>query len=202
VKAFDVARYDALILKEHPVAPDPVVRARLMAEAWLAREPGPEVAALLNRARFAGVAIDLRALAETAAAAARSVSAIDIEGALPWADRQALDTGAPQTLVVPSGRSTRLVYGEDGSVTAAVKLQELFGLARTPPVGSRREPVTFQLLAPNGRPVQTTRDLESFWSRTYPEVRKELRGRCPKHPWPEDPWNATPTHKAGPRPRE
>jgi ATP-dependent helicase HrpB len=55
--------------------------------------------------------------------------------------------------------------------------------------------VTFELLAPNGRPVQTTRDLRSFWERTYPEVRRELRARYPKHPWPEDPWTATPTHR-------
>lgn len=84
----------------------------------------------------------------------------------------------------------RLEYHEDGSVTAAVKLQELFGLAETPRIGPRQEPVVFQLLAPNGRPVQVTRDLRSFWTRTYPEVRQELRGRYPKHPWPEDPWTA------------
>jgi ATP-dependent helicase HrpB len=74
-----------------------------------------------------------------------------------------------------------------------VKLQELFGLAETPRIGPRREPVRFVLLAPNGRPVQITRDLRSFWDRTYPDVRKELRARYPKHPWPEDPWTATPT---------
>ncbi len=98
-------------------------------------------------------------------------------------------------LPVPSGRSARLTYNDDGTVTAAVKLQELFGLADTPRLGPNHEPVIFELLAPNGRPVQTTRDLRSFWTRTYPEVRKELRGRYPKHPWPEDPWTATPTHK-------
>lgn len=195
VKAVEVDRYEALTLREHVVAPDPAVRSRLMAEAWLAREPGPDVTALLNRARFAGVSIDLEALAEAAAASARSVNEIDVVSQLPWSARQALDAGAPETLAVPSGRSVRLEYAEDGTVTAAVKLQELFGLAETPRIGSRREPVTFQLLAPNGRPVQTTRDLRSFWSRTYPEVRKELRGRYPKHPWPEDPWNATPTHR-------
>jgi ATP-dependent helicase HrpB len=97
---------------------------------------------------------------------------------------------------VPSGRSVRLEYGDDGSVTASVKLQELFGLAETPRVGPRREPVLLALLAPNGRPVQLTRDLRSFWDRTYPEVRKELRGRYPKHPWPDDPWNAKPTARA------
>jgi ATP-dependent helicase HrpB len=77
-----------------------------------------------------------------------------------------------------------------------VKLQELFGLADTPRVGRRREPVLLALLAPNGRPVQLTRDLRSFWDRTYPEVRKELRGRYPRHPWPEDPWTAPPTARA------
>ena len=100
---------------------------------------------------------------------------------------------APQTIGVPSGREARLEYQADGSVSAAVKLQELFGLADTPRVGPRRDPVLLALLAPNGRPVQMTRDLRSFWERTYPEVRKELRGRYPKHPWPEDPWTATPT---------
>ena len=79
------------------------------------------------------------------------------------------------------------------SVSVSVKLQELFGLAETPRIGPRQEPVLLLLLAPNARPVQTTRDLRSFWERTYPEVRKELRGRYPKHPWPEDPWTATPT---------
>jgi ATP-dependent helicase HrpB len=96
-------------------------------------------------------------------------------------------------IAVPSGRSVRLEYREEGTVAAAVKLQELFGLAETPRVGRRREPVLLSLLAPNGRPVQLTRDLRSFWDRTYPEVRKELRGRYPKHPWPDDPWNAVPT---------
>jgi ATP-dependent helicase HrpB len=100
---------------------------------------------------------------------------------------------------VPSGRHHRLEYHEDGTVGAAVKLQELFGLAETPRIGQRREPVVLSLLAPNGRPVQVTRDLRSFWDRTYPEVRKELRGRYPKHPWPEDPWRAPPTSKLKPK---
>jgi ATP-dependent helicase HrpB len=90
----------------------------------------------------------------------------------------------------------RLEYRADGTVSAAVKLQELFGLADTPTVGVRREPVLLSLLAPNGRPVQLTRDLRSFWDRTYPQVRKELRGRYPKHPWPDDPWTAPPTARA------
>jgi ATP-dependent helicase HrpB len=86
-------------------------------------------------------------------------------------------------------------------VSAAVKLQELFGLGETPRIGVPAVPVTLHLLAPNGRPVQTTRDLRSFWENTYSEVRKQLRGRYPRHPWPEDPWSAKPTARAKRRPR-
>jgi ATP-dependent helicase HrpB len=89
----------------------------------------------------------------------------------------------------------RIEYADDGSVSVAVKLQELFGLSETPRIGRNKTPITFLLLAPNARPVQTTQDLKSFWERTYPEVRKELRGRYPRHPWPDDPWNAPPTHR-------
>jgi ATP-dependent helicase HrpB len=95
----------------------------------------------------------------------------------------------------------RLIYDEDGDVVAAVKLQELFGLAESPRLGPRRAPVTFELLAPNGRAVQKTRDLRSFWTTAYQEVRKELRGRYPRHPWPDDPWTAPATHRVKPRPK-
>jgi ATP-dependent helicase HrpB len=101
----------------------------------------------------------------------------------------------PESIDLPSGRKAKLEYREDGSIFAAVKLPELFGLAETPRVGPRQTPVTFELLAPNGRPVQVTRDLRSFWNNAYQQIRKELRARYPKHPWPEDPWTATPTHR-------
>jgi ATP-dependent helicase HrpB len=195
VKAFEVQRYDALTIVERPVPPDPAERVRLLAAAWRARGRDAATETLMRRARFAGVDIDLDTLSEMAAASARTVDELDIISALPWDVTRRLDSAAPDHLAVPSGRSVRLTYREDGSVTAAVKLQELFGLADTPRIGPRHEAVVFELLAPNGRPVQTTRDLRSFWTRTYPEVRKELRGRYPKHPWPEDPWTATPTHR-------
>lgn len=99
----------------------------------------------------------------------------------------------PPTLPLPSGRSAKLDYRDDGSIVAAVKLQELFGLADTPRINGT--PVTFELLSPAGRPVQVTRDLRSFWNGAYQEVRKELRARYPRHPWPEDPWTATATHR-------
>jgi ATP-dependent helicase HrpB len=98
----------------------------------------------------------------------KRVGDIDIASVLPWDAARRLDTAAPLQLPVPSGRSARLAYNDDGTVTAAVKLQELFGLADTPRLGPNQEPVIFELLAPNGRPVQTTRDLRSFWTRTYP----------------------------------
>jgi ATP-dependent RNA helicase HrpB len=110
-------------------------------------------------------------------------------------DSPRLNQLAPATLPLPSGRNTRLEYRDDGSVVASVKLQELFGLADTPRIGPKQTPVTFALLAPNGRPVQVTKDLRSFWNGAYKEVRKELRARYPKHPWPEDPWTAVPTHR-------
>ena len=112
---------------------------------------------------------------------------------LDWPTREQLADAAPTHFSAPSGRAHAIEYRADGSIAVAVKLQELFGLVETPRIGPRREPLLFLLLAPNGRPVQTTRDLASFWSTTYPEVRKELRGRYPKHPWPEDPWSASPT---------
>jgi len=110
-------------------------------------------------------------------------------------DRRQLDRLAPERLDLPSGRTAALEYREDGSVLASVKLQELFGLAETPLLGPKKTPVTFALLSPAGRPVQVTSDLRSFWSSGYLVVRKELRARYPRHPWPDDPWTATPTHR-------
>jgi len=116
-----------------------------------------------------------------------------------YEQRRLLDAQAPDSLTVPSGQNRRLEYAPDEPPVLAVKLQELFGLADTPRVGGGRIPVTLHLLSPAGRPIQVTQDLKGFWERTYPEVRKELKGRYPRHPWPDDPWTATPTHRAKPR---
>jgi ATP-dependent helicase HrpB len=98
---------------------------------------------------------------------------------------------------VPSGSRIAIDYS-DGTPTLAVRLQEIFGLARSPTVAEGRVPVTLHLLSPARRPVQVTRDLESFWTRGYHEVRRELKGRYPKHYWPEDPREATPTRRVRP----
>jgi len=125
---------------------------------------------------------------------------------LEWPQRKLLDEAAPDAITVPSGMTRRLDYAvatqDDGGIASpvlAVKLQELFGLAETPRVANGRVPVMLHLLSPAGRPIQITQDLRGFWDRTYPEVKKELKGRYPKHPWPDDPWSATPTHRAKPR---
>ncbi|HEX7129246.1 MAG TPA: ATP-dependent helicase HrpB [Rhodanobacteraceae bacterium] len=139
-----------------------------------------------------------------------ALSAADLSDAflalLEWPQRKLLDEQAPDAITVPSGMSRRLDYASAAasdeaaaSPVLAVKLQELFGLADTPRIARGRVPVTLHLLSPGGRPIQVTQDLRSFWERTYPEVKKELKGRYPKHPWPDDPWTATPTHRAKPR---
>jgi ATP-dependent helicase HrpB len=153
----------------------------------------------LRRLKFAGHEIDISGAVRTAAYGIKRLDDIDVTRALAPDVLRDTDRDAPEQLTVPSGRHHRLEYHEDGTVGVAVKLQELFGLAETPRIGRRREPVVLSLLAPNGRPVQVTRDLRSFWDRTYPEVRKELRGRYPKHPWPEDPWRASPSSKLKPK---
>ena len=193
VRAARLDRYDAIVLGEHPVEVDPEIASQLLADAWLARGPREDEARLLRRLGFAKQDMDVAAMVRTAAYGARSLDDVKIARALSADALRSLDRDAPESLAVPSGRHATLEYHEDGSVSASVKLQELFGLAETPRVGKQREAVVLSLLAPNGRPVQVTRDLRSFWDRTYPEVRKELRGRYPKHPWPEDPWSATPS---------
>ncbi|MEY2113985.1 ATP-dependent helicase HrpB [Rhodanobacter sp. FW106-PBR-R2A-1-13] len=120
---------------------------------------------------------------------------------LDYEQRRALDAQVPESLLVPSGQSRRLEYAEGEPPVLAVKLQELFGLADTPRVAGGRVAVTLHLLSPAGRPIQVTQDLKGFWERTYPEVKKELKGRYPRHPWPDDPWSATPTHRVKPRER-
>lgn len=201
VRAHATDWYDALVLRERQVAVVPEIASQMLAQAWCEREHDAETDRLVRRAAFAGQTLDLPALAALAASGAKNFKNLDVAAHLPWATKQAIDRDAPESVPVPSGRSMRLEYAADGTVSVAVKLQELFGLAATPRLGPKKMPVTFHLLAPNARPVQTTQDLKSFWATTYQEVRKELRGRFPRHPWPEDPWTATPTHRTTRRPR-
>ena len=109
---------------------------------------------------------------------------------LSWDERRELDALAPSLLTVPTGSRVRIDYLDESAPAVAVRLQEVFGLEATPRIGGGRVPITFKLLSPAQRPVQVTRDLASFWRGAYAEVRKDLRGRYPKHYWPENPLEA------------
>jgi ATP-dependent helicase HrpB len=123
---------------------------------------------------------------------------VDLEAALAgmlnWRQRRALDELAPTHLTVPSGSRIRLDYSGETPVLA-VRIQEMFGGTDTPRVGGGSQPVLLHLLSPAGRPMQVTADLAGFWARGYPEVKKDLKGRYPKHSWPDDPLQAKPTRR-------
>jgi len=119
-----------------------------------------------------------------------------LQARLTHAQRQQLNELAPRDLAVPSGSHIRIDYVDDNAPCIAVRLQEVFGLATTPRIGGGAVPVTFKLLSPAQRPVQITRDLAGFWRSSYVEVRKDMRGRYPRHNWPENPLEATPSTRS------
>lgn len=206
-------RVGALVLRSRTGGKLPPAAAALLCEQALldperALQPSAEAAGLLDRWRFVaaqgrgelpepptwaellpGLCLGRRSFAELRSADLKEA----LLATLPWPQRQQLLALAPASLTVPSGRSVRLDYSGPAPVLAA-RIQQLFGWAETPRVCG--VPVTVHLLAPNGRPQQVTADLASFWATGYPEVRKELRGRYPKHPWPEDPTTAPATDRA------
>ncbi|MDR2013914.1 MAG: ATP-dependent helicase HrpB [Rhodanobacter sp.] len=226
VEAFEEKRFDAIVLERRAVPPDPAdavpallaavrdlgldalpwsdharaLRVRVQAlRGWMAELGLPDFsdAALLETLEdwLAPYLANKRRLD-----ALKPAELSEALGArLDFAMRRALDEHAPTTVRVPSGLDRAILYAADAPPVLAVKLQELFGLADTPRIANGRVALTLHLLSPGGRPIQVTQDLKSFWERTYPEVKKELKGRYPKHPWPEDPWTATPTHRAKPR---
>ncbi|MCX5865185.1 MAG: ATP-dependent helicase HrpB [Deltaproteobacteria bacterium] len=118
---------------------------------------------------------------------------------LDWQQQTQLDREAPTHLTVPSGSRIKLRYTPGEAPVLAVRLQEMFGLADTPKVCNNTVPVLLHLLSPAQRPMQITQDLRGFWEGAYHEVKKELRGRYPKHHWPDDPWQAQPTSRIKPR---
>ena len=213
-------RLGALVLKSQDLEPDPAriagalcegIRWRgldclpwteaarqLQARVRLVRAREPEAwpdladAALLDRLEeWLGPYLQRRR--RLAALADLDLMAI-LQSQLDHRQRQDLARRAPERLTVPSGRSQAIDYATDPPVLA-VKLQELFGLTTTPAVDDGRVPLVLHLLSPAGRPLAVTGDLASFWMSGYPAVRRELRGRYPKHPWPEDPLSAQPTHR-------
>jgi ATP-dependent helicase HrpB len=145
---------------------------------WL----GPHLAGIARRADFARIPL------------ARALEAM-----LDWKQKQRLDREAPLDVAVPSGRRARIDYVSGPEPILAVRIQEMFGATATPAIAGGRVPLLLHLLSPAQRPIQVTRDLVSFWRRGYPEARGDLRGRYPKHYWPEDPFTAQPTSRVRPR---
>ena len=119
-----------------------------------------------------------------------------LHGRLSHRQREVLEREAPTHLTVPSGSRIPLDYEDGDTPSLSVRLQEMFGLTTTPTIADGRQPLLLKLLSPAGRPVQVTQDLVSFWSRGYHDVRKDLKGRYPKHHWPDDPFAAQPTRRA------
>ena len=122
-----------------------------------------------------------------------------LDALLPWAARQRLDDAVPTHFTAPTGNRHAIDYEGEGAPILAIRVQELFGLATHPAIADGRLPLTLHLLSPAHRPIQITRDLPGFWSGSWADVRAEMRGRYPKHPWPEDPRTAMPTSRAKPR---
>ncbi len=118
---------------------------------------------------------------------------------VPWALRRRLDAEAPTHFTAPTGSAVPIDYEAEQGPTVSIRVQELFGLAQHPAIAGGRVPLVIELLSPGHKPVQITRDLPGFWRGSYADVRVDMRGRYPRHPWPEDPASALPTRRAKPR---
>ena len=188
VRATEREYYGAVVLSERIVPPSEDAAASLLADIYVQRRLGADDQQLLRRLRFAGLDLDVPSLVRAAAYGKRSLDDIQIADALSWEQRSQLERDAPARLPLPSGRSAPLHYREDGSVVAPVKLQEMFGVRETPTIGGRqRAGAARAARAERPAGAADARSAELLGA-TYPEVRKELRGRYPKHPWPEKPW--------------
>jgi ATP-dependent helicase HrpB len=175
---------------------------RLRARAGFLRGLGLPAPDLSN----AALAADLDAWLAPALTGRRSLGELDdaaletaLRALIPHDDQRRMDTQAPERFEAPTGSRLAIDYGAEGGPRVEVRVQELFGLRQHPTVAGGRAPLTLALLSPAHRPIQLTRDLPGFWNGSWAEVRKEMRGRYPKHDWPEDPAAAQPTTRAKPR---
>ena len=157
----------------------------------------------LSDAALAGAARDWLAQALAAKTALGDFTADEFAAALrnllPWPLPRRLEAEAPTHFEAPTGSPVAIDYAAEGGPKIAIRVQELFGLAAHPAIAGGKIPLVIELLSPAHRPVQTTRDLPGFWRGSYAAVRAEMRGRYPKHPWPENPLAAAPTRRAKPR---
>jgi ATP-dependent helicase HrpB len=168
---------------------------------FLRKAEGDEWPDLSDAALAANVAWLVPALGEKTALAQISPDDIDnaLTGLLPWPLRRRLEAEAPTHFGAPTGTHAAIDYQAEAGPTISIRLQELFGLDRHPSIAGGRIPLVIELLSPGHRPVQVTRDLPGFWRGSYAAVRSEMRGRYPRHPWPDNPLDAPPTRRAKPR---
>ncbi len=122
-----------------------------------------------------------------------------LDALLPWGMRQRLEAEAPTHFEAPTGNRHALDYEGPGAPALHIRVQELFGLKQHPAIAGGRLPLTLNLLSPAHRPIQITRDLPGFWAGSWAAVKADMRGRYPRHVWPDDPANAVPTARAKPR---
>ena len=122
-----------------------------------------------------------------------------LEALIPYDFKRRLDSEAPTHFEAPTGNRHPIDYEGEGAPILAIRVQELFGLKVHPAIAAGRLPLTLHLLSPAGRPMQITRDLPRFWSGSWRDVKADMKGRYPKHLWPDDPANAQPTARAKPR---
>jgi ATP-dependent helicase HrpB len=172
--------------------------------AFLRRAEGDEWPDLSDAALAAGIE-DWLAPFIVGRASLAEIAADDLEAALaqllPYDMTRRLDNEAPAFFETPAGSRHALDYAAPNGPLLAVRVQELYGLSRHPTLALGRVPLTLELLSPAHRPIQTTRDLPSFWAGSWNEVKKEMKGRYPRHLWPDDPAGAAPTTRAKPRGR-
>jgi len=170
--------------------------------SFLRRSEGDEWPDLSDDALTRSVA-DWLAPFLTAKTALTQIGADDLSSALdtliPWNLRKRLDAEAPTHFTAPSGSHVPIDYEAEQGPTVSIRVQELFGLAQHPAIAGGRVPLVIELLSPAHRPVQVTRDLPGFWRGSYTDVKTEMRGRYPRHPWPDDPLHAPATRRAKPR---
>jgi ATP-dependent helicase HrpB len=127
------------------------------------------------------------------------ILATALETQLPFNLKRRLDTEAPTHFVAPTGSRVAVDYEAEGGPSVALRVQELYGLSTHPSLAGGKAPLTLHLLSPAHRPIQITRDLPGFWRGSWTAVKAEMRGRYPRHPWPDDPAAAAPTTRAKPR---
>lgn len=202
VQAIREEYFGGIVLSRHNTSIDPAIAGEILQKSALkdpvrALQPNTQAVQLMRRLQFYGRTqgcpitkwSDLLPLICMGKSSLKELRQINLsqalEDALPWAIRQDLNRKVPRSMTVPSGATINIEYPDEGPPTLTARIQQLYGMEQTPQIGG--QPILVILTAPNNRPQQKTQNMNEFWKNSYPEIRKELRGRYPKHAWPEAP---------------